>query len=87
MNRYKIMLSLLWINTVYAGPFDKAESKSQELYEFLKGNLALIVMSIVITVTGMLLWFNKVKPDVGIRIIAGAIVVGSSATLAQWALN
>ncbi|MBL4761141.1 MAG: TrbC/VirB2 family protein [Gammaproteobacteria bacterium] len=86
MKSYYPYLALVWMDLIYAGPFDKAEDKTQTFLDFLKGNFALVIMGIVIVVAGFLIMFNKVRPELGMRIIGGAIIVGSSVEIATWAL-
>lgn len=65
-------------------PFEKATSKGNSLAEFLTGSLAAVVTGLVIIITGFLMLTSRISHLIGVRIILGAILIGSAMSVAQW---
>lgn len=65
-------------------PFKKATDKGNSLAEMLTGNLAAVVTGLVIIITGFLMLTSRISHLVGVRILLGAVVIGSAMSIAQW---
>jgi type IV secretory pathway VirB2 component (pilin) len=70
-----------------ADPFAKATTKGNELADFLKGKIAIIITTIVIIVVGMLMLMSRISHLVGVRILIGSILIGGAASIAEWAYS
>lgn len=77
-----------FINEAWAAkgrdPFDSATTKGGELVDILKGKIAITITAIVISITAILMLMSRVSHLVGVRIMAGAFILGSAAGLAEW---
>lgn len=78
-----------WFNEAWAigkgtDPFDAATTKGNDLVDILKGKIAITITAIVISVTAILMLMSRVSHLVGVRIMAGAFILGSAAGLAEW---
>ena len=73
--------------TVFGGsdPFETATDKADELTEYLSGDFAVALCTVVIVVAAIALMMNKLRMEWALRIIGGAIIVGSAAKVAEWA--
>lgn len=65
-------------------PFAKASEKGNSLAEFMTGTLAAVVTGLVIIITGFLMLTSRISHLVGVRIILGAILIGSAMGIAKW---
>lgn len=77
--------SMAWAASSAGDPFIKADDKGKELHTWISGNLAVTVTAVVIAVTGILMLMSRISHFVGIRIIFGALIIGSSLAIAEWA--
>lgn len=67
-----------------ADPFAKATEKGNSLSELLRGRIAVTITGIVIAVVGILMLMSRISHLVGVRILIGAIIIGSATTVAEW---
>lgn len=68
-----------------ADPLEKVDSKGNELLDAMKGKFAITFTAIVLTITGLLMQQGRVPHTVGVRIVIGTLIVGGSASIAEWA--
>lgn len=68
-----------------ADPLEKVDSKGKEFLDVLKGNFAITFTAIVLAITGLLMQQGRIPHTVGVRIVIGTLVVGGSASIAEWA--
>lgn len=67
-----------------ADPFAKATEKGNSLSELLRGKIAVTITGIVIAVVGILMLMSRISHLVGVRILIGAIIIGSATGVAEW---
>ena len=68
-------------------PFATATEKTDEMVGYLSGNFAVAICTLVIVVAAIAMLMNKLRMDWGLRIIGGAIVIGSAAGIADFLLT
>lgn len=66
------------------GVFDKGAQKGNDIADAMKGKIAVTITGLVIGVVGILMQLGRVQHTIGVRIIAGAIVVGSCMGIAEF---
>lgn len=65
-------------------PFQKATEKTDQISGYLAGGIAIALTVLVITVAGFALMFNKLRQETALRIMGGAIVIGSASSIAAF---
>lgn len=84
------LVTIIDVNTINqawaaaSDPFDAATTKGDDLVTMLKGKIAITITAIVISVTAILMLMSRVSHLVGVRIMAGAFILGSAAGIAEW---
>jgi len=68
-------------------PFSTLETKGTDLIGILQGNLAVVVLTLVIIGAAAAWLFGKLRPDIAIKIIVGAVIFGSAGAIATWLLH
>jgi len=67
---------------------NKAESRGQDIVDFLTGSFAVILVTIAIIISAIgVIIMKRMEPMTALYIIGGALVIGSAADLAAWALS
>lgn len=67
-----------------AGVFDKGQEKGNEIAELMRGKIAVTVTGIVIAVCGLLMQLGRLSHMIGVRIIIGALIIGSAMGIAEF---
>jgi len=68
-------------------PFEKATEKTEEATALLTGQFAVAICTLVIVIAAIALMMNKLRMEWAMRIIAGALLVGSAAGIATWVMS
>lgn len=74
--------SVVWAS---ADPFAKGDAKGKELHEWITGHIAITITAVVIAVVGIMMLMNRINHLIGVRIIMGTLIIGSSLSIAEWA--
>ena len=64
--------------------FSKGEAKGNELADLLRGKIAVTITGLVIGVVAIMMQMGRVSHLVGVRIIVGALIVGSCMSIAEF---
>jgi len=68
-------------------PFSALEGKGTELIDILQGQLAVVLLTLVIIGASGAWLMGRLKADIAIKIIVGAVIFGSAGALASWMLQ
>ena len=85
--KYLLFIYLLPATVLANDAFAKAESKAQEILDFLTGTIVTTLLAIAIVVAGLFLAKGRGNPQLMWGIIIGSILIGSSVNLASWLLS
>lgn len=67
--------------------FDRTTTKANEISAALTGGLAAVVLTIVIIIAGMGMWFKWFDKKTAMMIIGGALLVGAAGSIANFLLG
>lgn len=67
-----------------ADPFTAATAKADEATTYLTGTIAISITAMVIAVVGILMLMGRVSHMLGVRIMGGALLIGSAVSIAAW---
>lgn len=67
-----------------SGVFDKGQEKGNELAELMRGKIAVTITGLVIAVCGTLMQLGRLSHMIGVRIIIGALIIGSAMGIAEF---
>lgn len=70
-----------------ADPFAKATEKADQATAILTGKFAVALCTLIIVIASIALMMNKLRMDWAMRIIGGAILIGSAAGIATWVMG
>ncbi len=90
INAVGLYLCLIVLNVSTAlgadDPFAAATAKTDEMSDLLGGKFAVALCTLIIVIASIALMMNKLRMDWALRIIGGAILIGSAAAIATWVM-